>query len=260
MLREILLATTALALFFFIVGCKTGEDIIGNHKASDTYAVVVGMEHSRFAGDCPGAGIDSTRMHNLLSHYASDLVLLQDAKATKAAVVAAIKHGVEQSGTGLFIFYYSGHGGSDPFPDTKDELDGRDEYFCFYDTYFRDDEMWKLIQQCKGRFLLIADCCHSQTIFSLPSIDMRRSMPMELRKRDANSVNMLCWSGCPDNTYSYGSATGGQFTNALLRHYTSDKTYDGLWNLIKNDSTLRQYEDPQRTIIGSGFGEARVFR
>jgi hypothetical protein len=71
---------------------------------------------------------------------------------------------------------------------------------------------------------------------------------------------MLCWSGCPDDTYSYGASSGGQFTNALLRHLDATKTYEYLWNEIKNDRLLRSYENPQSTVLGNGFTGKAIFR
>ena len=73
-------------------------------------------------------------------------------------------------------------------------------------------------------------------------------------------IAMLCWSGCPDDTFSYGASSGGQFTNAILRHFNDQKTYEALWNEIKNDKTLRMYENPQSTAIGSGFDGKCIFR
>ena len=77
---------------------------------------------------------------------------------------------------------------------------------------------------------------------------------------DSDTFSMLCWSGCPDNTYSYGSTSGGQFTNALLRHFNANKTYEKLWEEIKSDKTLRSFENPQSTVMGDGFKGKAVFR
>ena len=77
---------------------------------------------------------------------------------------------------------------------------------------------------------------------------------------ETQPFSMLCWSGCPDDTYSYGSSSGGQFTNAIFRHFNEKLTYQELWDKIKNDKTLRAYENPQSTVIGCGFDGKEIFR
>ena len=245
-----------------IGGCKTDVPQTSTTKSTNTYAVVVGMETSRFAGNCPGAGYDADRMYKLLCQYTPNAVLLRDGNATKAAVTAALTSAIAKAGNGLVVFFYSGHGGSEPFGDTSaEETDGKDEFYCLYDTYMRDNDMWKMIRECRGRIMLINDCCHSSTLYRHPNISLSKAVRLSaMSRRDGNSFSMLCWSGCPDDTYSYGASTGGQFTNALLRHFDSKKTYDYLWNEIKSDKTLRQYEDPQRTVIGRGFDGKAIFQ
>ena len=114
----------ASALLLSAAGCDytnnptntTDTGSVSNQPTAKVSAVVVGMESSRFAGSCPGAKYDSDRMFKLISQYTSDVVLLQDADATRTAIVNAMKRGVNKAADGLFVFYYSGHGGSQPFP------------------------------------------------------------------------------------------------------------------------------------------------
>jgi hypothetical protein len=200
-------------------------------------------------------------MYKLLSQYTPNIVLFEDGNATKSVVAAALRNAVAKAGDGLVIFYYSGHGGSEPFPNTGiEETDGKDEFLCLYDTWMRDNEVWSIISQSKGRVFLMFDCCHSQSM--MRNIGFRFAVPLswDHTMNDKTSFSMLCWSGCPDDTYSYGAKTGGQFTNALLRHFNASKTYEYLWNEIKNDRTLRAYENPQSTILGNGFVGTAIFR
>ena len=76
----------------------------------------------------------------------------------------------------------------------------------------------------------------------------------------SSEFSMLCWSGCPDDTYSYGSASGGEFTNALFRHFSSDRTYAALWAEIAADKDLKEYEEVQKTEIGTGFNDKLILR
>lgn len=244
-----------------IGGCKTDYTNVEVEKSTNTYVVVVGMENSMVAGACPGAAYDADRIYNLLSNYTPNIVLLKDAQATKLKVTEALTKAVEGAGEGLVIFYYSGHGGSDPFPDTGiEEKDGKDEYLLLWNTWLRDNEIWNIISKSNGRFFMISDSCHSQTQFRHPSFKIKIPLSYDHNLNESHPFSMLCWSGCPDSDYSYGSRTGGQFTNALLRHFKKESSYQSLWDKIKADKTLLSFEKPQSTVIGSGFDNKTIFR
>ena len=249
------------AIVGFVCGCDK-EEPNTTARTNSTYAVVVGMENSQLAGRCDGAGYDADRMYNLISKYTPNIVRFKDSAATKSNVVKAMTDAIEKSGTeGLVIFSYSGHGGSEPFKDTGiEETDGKDEYLLLWDTYLRDNEIWNIISKSKSRVMLTVDACHSQTMFRNAGVRIVPPLSWDHTLNEASSFSMLCWSGCPDDTFSYGSSTGGQFTNALLRHFNESKTYEQLWNDIKNDRTLRSFENPQSTVIGKGFEGKMVFR
>ena len=162
---------------------------------------------------------------------------------------------------GLVIFSYSGHGGSEPFYDTgKEEVDGKDEFLCLYDTYMRDNEIWEIIRQSKGRVFLCFDCCPSQTLFRTIGFKVKPPLSWDTTLNELQGFAMPCRSGCPDDTDSYGASTGGQVTNALLRQFDSRKSYEALWEEIKRDKTLRVYENPQSTVLGNGFSGKAIFR
>ena len=252
---------TATAIMLGLLGCKTSGDGKPEAKSTNTYAVVVGMENSGFAGACPGAGYDADRMYKLLSSYTQNIVLFRDSNATKANVASALSKAIENANDGLVIFFYSGHDGSDPFPNTGiEETDGKDEYLCLWDTYMRDNEIWAVISQSKGRIFMMYDCCHSCSMYRHPCFKLTPPLSWDYTLNEQQQFSMLCWSGCPDDTYSYGASSGGQFTNALLRHFNANKTYEYLWNEIKNDRLLRSYENPQSTVLGNGFTGKAIFR
>ena len=252
---------TLMSMGIGILGCKVADAEVVAAKSGNTYVVVVGMENSKVAGGCPGAGYDADRMFNLWKQYTTNAVLFRDSTATKANVAAALTSAVEKAGEGLVLFYYSGHGGSDPFPNTGiEEVDGKDEYLCLWDTVMKDNEIWNIISKSKGRVFLMVDACHSQTMFRNAGVKIKPPLAWDNTLSEKQNFSMLCWSGCPDNTYSYGSATGGQFTNALLRYFNPKKTYEYLWTEIKNDRRLRAYENPQSTVLGNGFEGKAIFR
>ena len=237
------------------------------------YAVVIGMENSRKFGSCPGSRHDSLVMKRMLSPKTEVLRYFSDASATKSAVVETIKSVIDQvPEDGIFILTYSGHGGSQHFADTKSEADGKDEFLCLYDTYLKDDDIWDMVTHCKGRVFLFFDCCHSETMFRAPLIP-----PEDLLKepeddgmcgataRDSvinvSPVDMLVWSGCPDNTYSYGDNAGGLFTNALVKALDSGLiSYKDIWSFIKKDKALSQYtQRPQQTVLGNFSTDAALW-
>ena len=254
-MRSNVLLFLGVAVIAMFAGCKSCHDCFTTETPSSdkkTCAVVIGMEKSRFAGDCPGAQIDSSRMCSLMTQYADNVVLLQNEKATKSTVVEAMTKAVTNSS--LCIIYYSGHGGSEPFADTGiEEKDGKDEFLCLYDTWLKDNDIWKIISKSKGRVFLISDSCHSETQFRNPVFRLKPPLSYDHVLNQPNTFSLLCWSGCPDSDYSYGSSSGGQFTNALLRHFKKGITYEQLWGKVKADKTLREYENPQSTAIGNGF-------
>jgi len=181
MLGEILFGASGLAVAGFTLFANWGRIKSKlsdrSEESKDTAVVCVGLEKSRFAGNCPGAGIDASNMASLLKQYASGgLTLLLNQQATAANVVSALEAAV---GHDLCIFYYSGHGGRDE-NESKNrfgETDGRNEYLCPYDRMILDDRIWSIICKSKGRVMCIFDCCHSGTMYR--AIDRKESIDMK---------------------------------------------------------------------------------
>lgn len=264
----LLTATTILTLL--LAGCRTTSGRVIPDKAEksqSTYVIVIGMENSKAFGACPGCNLDSNRMRDILTPYATaGITFLQNQNATKKNVLAAFEKAISTN-PDLIIFYYSGHGGHQKFADTTNEKDGEDEFLCLYDTYLKDDIIWEKLVTRSKRIHLIFDCCHSQTMFRNSDISLtfesqirNHSMIMESNKgieEPDHNINMLVWSGCPDYTYSYGSSQGGLLTNAIIKNFKKDRTYWEVWkNVIKTPNLKRQ--SPQMTQYGVGFG-GKVF-
>lgn len=73
--------------------------------------------------------------------------------------------------TERLTLYYTGHGSS-ATDENGDEADGSDECFCFVDTYIIDDDLAAMVKShYKGnaRWCLLSDCCHSGTIWDIPT-------------------------------------------------------------------------------------------
>ena len=214
--------------------------------SSNTACVVIGMGNSKSYGQCPGSNLDANRMAEILSHHGK-VEKFQDAQATRATIQSALARGASKD---LLIIYYSGHGGQAGHGDAS-EIDKKDEYLCLYDGPMYDNELWAVIQSAK-RTMLIIDACHSETMYrSLSAMATAAHIA-------GNRGEFLCWSGCPDNTYSYGDDSGGKFTNALRRNYENYFTYEKVWNGIAGDKILSRYQVPKQTKVGSWGG--LVFR
>ena len=235
--------------------CVTEPEPSTDVTTNDTYALVIGVENG-YAGKCEGCLLDYKNMTTLIRPYANKLVTMEDSQATKKNVVEAMKEGVKHE---LFILFYSGHGGSTYASNDKTETDGKDEFMCLYDQGLLDNDIWNIIKESKGRVFLMFDCCHSATMYRTP-LTFARQMKLSASYNVSGPINMICWSGCPDSTYSYGSSSGGQFTNTLRKYFNQDMSYDQLWNKIESNSTLKQYEIVQRTIMGKNFGSNKIFR
>lgn len=264
-MKNMLKCVCAVALMLVAVsGCKDvgfngggGGSQEGLCSRSNTYAVVVGMENSAFAGACPGAEKDARRMYDLFAGYAANRKLFISGQANYADVRNALTEAADRAD--LFIFYYSGHGGSQRFADTgSDEDDGMDEFLCLNDRYMRDNDVWSVISRCRGRVVMVVDACHSKTMWRQP-FTMRRIRTLRTTTHENGTLSFTCWSGCPDNTYSYGSSSGGEMTNAILRHFDNHLSYDELWEKVESDRTLKEYESVQRTKMGADFGDRPVF-
>ena len=254
---------------------------VGVSCASDVRYVCVGMEVSDRFGPCAGCAKDATRMDDLLrAKFGYSGTLLVSEQATRAAFVQAVRDAVADTHDGgLFILYYSGHGGRESLgslvTSEPEGADDEDEYLCLYDTYLLDDEVWSLVEPCRGRVFMVFDCCHSQTMFRSVSIDVAlsrgfgvsldaglvRSSGFDLGPRaaplDMDGLRMLCWSGCLESEYSYGGPSGGVMACAILAKWKRGMTYAALWDMVREDVESRQPgQHPACTLYGGVFREA----
>lgn len=199
-------------------------------KKSKIRLLAVGLENSRKFGACPGAGLDAQRIHEKVQ--AGKKVLLQSSQATKSAVTSALQEGVcGTSDDGLFIFYYSGHGGQ-VRDKSGDEEDGKDETFCLWDGELSDDTVWSVIQGAKCRVFMVTDCCNSGTNYRAAWIPFVKSSSCNPRK----GLRLLHWGGCSDGTYSYGDSSGGVMTNSILKMIGSGASYKKTFSRAVSDS------------------------
>lgn len=222
----------------------------------DTAIVCVGMQISSKYGACPGSQLDSDSMASILSRY-GNVQLMQNKQATVSSVTSALQAAVQSK---LCIFYYSGHGGQER--NSKGE-GGMSEFLCLNNGPLHDYDIWKIVSQAKGRVVMVFDCCHSATMFRDQSAtDLKpfenTGFSFEMLKGPLamGEVNLLVWSGCPANDYSYGDNNGGVFTNGIRRGFSQSDTYNDVWDRA---SRAAKSQRPSRTVLGTGF-DGLVFR
>ena len=252
------------------------KDICQTTDKSKKYAVIVGMETSKWGG-CPGADKDSNTMLSLIKQYvnADHIKKFNNKEATVSAVKNALNEQIAKvPEDGLFVFTYSGHGGQyNKSATAKNETDGRDEFLCLYDGPLIDDELWTIMNQCKGRVLCIYDCCHSSTMYRLPSEDSDEGsektldrVPLETAffskfENTRDPIRMLVFSGCGEETVSWGDAkNGGVMTSSMNRAFNKCLTYREWWKKFKTDSAFKKVKQvPYCTKIGAFDLEAKIF-
>jgi hypothetical protein len=248
------------------------------------------MEKSQRFGECLGCEIDARHLSYLMSQiFGYNGTTLISEQATKAAVVAKLKEGIECTGEdGLFLFFYSGHGGQEHLgykePNGADRMD---EYLCLYDSHMLDDEIWDIVSRCRGRVFLYFDACHSATMYrTVSKVSLKegvanalsfypdqlvRSSGFTFRPRqtfaralswDKDSARILCWSGCKEIEYSYGGSRGGFLTISVLNGFKKGISYGELWARAHNSvKEMEPSQNPVQTYIGGGFtSDMEAFR
>lgn len=241
------------------------------------YVVIVGMETSKWGG-CPGSDKDSNTMLSLIKQYVDNtsehIVKLNNKDATVKNVRAALEKQIAKvPEDGLFIFTYSGHGGQyNKSASAKNETDGRDEFLCLYDGALIDDDLWTIMNQCKGRVLCIYDCCHSGTMYRLPTEgaeadeEVAEREPLEKPffskyENVRSGIRMLVFSGCGEETVSWGdSKNGGVMTSSMNRAFNKCLNYREWWKAFKADSAFKKVKQvPICTKVGAFDLEAKIF-
>ncbi|MFO1273894.1 MAG: caspase family protein [Rubrivivax sp.] len=189
-----------------------------------------------------------------LGFKASEVVLLTDAQATKAAIMKALKAAVADAKAGklsAIVFSWSSHG-TQMTDRSGDEPDGMDEAFVPHDIAEKagdwdpahiivDDELHDLFQQLPEKVTLevFLDTCHSGTglrgaEFSLHAPRARYVAPPTrqgavkqkevrgftlARAAEQPAKNQILWSGCKANQTSADAYFDNRYNGAFTYHY-----------------------------------------
>lgn len=274
-----------------VAGCINGKTHTPEHPVQtsavqETY-LCVGMESSARFGACPGCKKDAESLSALMADkFGYTGTTLISEKATKAAVVQKLKEGLESTPEdGLFLFFYSGHGGQEYLGGQEPTgADQPDEYLCLYDSHMLDDEIWDLVSTCRGRVFLYFDACHSATMYRSVSSELRIkatdpnvAVALGVSEKDMvksngfafhperfvtgsamstgkNAVRLLCWSGCKEAEFSYGGSGGGVLTLSVVGNWKPGCTYGTLWDAALRRVKVQQPgQNPVQTFVGGGF-------
>lgn len=236
-----------------------------SYDKSTTSIVLAGVENG-WAGACPGATKDVMTMARVFRNSADnfDITMMTNNQATVSNFTKAVEKAVKKD---LAIIFYSGHGGQDTshaLGKANLEDDNINEFICLYDKPFLDDNIWHLISQSKGRVVCIWDCCHSATMFRTVNLTKKKELndfsgfrfnrqPTLLAGARDSGFSLWNLSGCPDNTYSYGSAAGGMLTNTIERYVRDYLSYQDVWDKVSSNKELKRSEIVQKTELGKSF-------
>ena len=148
---------------------KAKSKAIGKAKGLSLHIGLNSVSAAAYAGwDGPLAACeyDARDMAALALAKGMQTTVLMTKKATRAAVLGAMRSAAKELRSGdLFFVSYSGHGGQVPDV-TGEEDDKKDETWCLYDGQLIDDELYfELSRFGTGvRILVLSDSCHSGTV------------------------------------------------------------------------------------------------
>lgn len=264
-----ILSITLLTLSLIICGCKDVETnistITDNSRTNTTNVTKIALicsltkvdknAYDGWDGDCPGTDVDANIFAKLCADNGIPYIKLENSQCTAQNVVDKWYDCLSKlDPKGLFIFFYSGHGGQ-VYSET--ENDGLDETLCFWDGQFIDDNVWFLLNKVPktARIFMVTDCCNSGTNYRLP-YNLGNS---KKKARGIAEPNLLHYGGCNDSESSYGSNRGGVFTAALKACYDKNISYYEWFNKSKNKMSGSQ-QKPTFAETGKSFKTTKIFQ
>ncbi len=144
----------------------------GNGSKTKALSLHIGLNgvsaaaYSGWDGPLAACEFDANDMAAIARAQGFAPTVLLTKKATRNAVLGAMRDAAKKLGDGGFFFLsYSGHGGQ--VPDVSgDEDDKKDETWCLYDGQLIDDELYYELSRFGAgvRVLVLSDSCHSGTV------------------------------------------------------------------------------------------------
>jgi len=141
-------------------------------KRPQAHSVHIGINevsaghYAGWTGPLAACEFDAHDMAAIAKSRGMKSTLLLTRKATRAAVLAAIRKSARALADGDFFFLtFSGHGGQ--VPDVSgEEIDKLDETWCLFNGQLIDDELYFELSRFQAgvRILVLSDSCHSGTV------------------------------------------------------------------------------------------------
>ena len=192
-------------------------------------ALVIGINAYQSLRDLGGAVGDARDVARALSGIGvRDLVVLEDAAATRARIVTEWRSLMERAVPGdTLVLTYAGHGGQEPERVRGSERDGKDEVLLLGGFAERgagtrerifDDELnaWFMEAGAKGfRVVFVADACHSGTLTR--ALDPRVAPPV-YRTASYTIAEDLLAAWVPEVTVDEGDLAHVSFLAAGQEH------------------------------------------
>lgn len=193
------------------------------------------VAYGNWDGDCPGCDVDAHGMYRMFATNGYESIMLLNSDATWDNIKMAVVNATQGFGKkDILVVMMSGHGGQIQ-DDNGDEADGLDETICLWDGQVRDDNVLKFIETLPPcRIVLINDQCHSEGNFRSMARGITRAFTLgyfgkriaaPLFKKTSWSGEIIQLAGCREANYSYGSESGGTWTQSLLRKTSMSITW-----------------------------------
>jgi hypothetical protein len=240
----------------------SGGIIVASNKFSMTCGI---NDYPGTSNDLQGCVNDAIGWADVLIKRGFKNVLLKDSQVTREAFVQTFGNYVADAKSGAsIVITNSSHGTS--LPDTNnDEPDGKDEAFCMYNGYLRDDDIRGIIKNLADgvNLTIISDSCFSGSVTRSFLSSIRNSHPpvprfmppsdnicaarlnvLPVRNRvffDEGEMKEILISGCKDNEYSYDAYLGGSYQGAMSYYAKKVINENGPITYRKFYNQLRSY-------------------
>lgn len=185
--------------------------------------------------------------------YLCPTILLTE-QATRSNFISHLKHCIQILEPGdTFLLSFSGHGGQ--IADTsRDEADGKDETWCFYDGHLIDDEIGELWQQFKKgvRITVVSSSCHSRTalrVWDDSCFNTSNTRDVHCRSREITTnahtiltkhlhdplikADIIHLSACEDKQRAQDGAYYSHFTHLLLKSWDYGRFSGSYQDMVK---------------------------